>query len=63
MDNIEERINKLLTQIDKNNEDINKIIDMQKEIKERIIELERKLDKNDKQKCKKIRKWWYKSFI
>lgn len=56
MDNIEERINKLLTQIDKNNEDINKIIDMQKEIKERIIELERKLDKNDKQKRKKIRK-------
>ena len=55
MENIEERINRLLTQIDKNNEDIIKIIDMQKEIKKKIIELERKLE-NDKQKRKKFKK-------
>lgn len=48
MDNIEERIDKLLNKIDKINEEIKKLIDNQKENDKKYIELERKLNKNDK---------------
>lgn len=53
---VKERIDKLLNKVDKLNKDIDKIVDIQKELKNKVIELERKLDKNDKQKRKKFRK-------
>lgn len=56
MKNIEERINRLLTQIDKINKEIENLIDKQKENNKKYIELERKLEKNDIKKRKKFRK-------
>lgn len=48
MENIEDKLNKLLNKIDKMDKEIKNIIVMRNEINKKIIELERKLDKNDK---------------
>ena len=47
MKNIEEKLNKLLNKIDKINKEIKNIIVTRNEINEKIIELERKLNKNE----------------
>ena len=47
MENIEDKLNKLLNKIDKMDKEIKNIVVMRNEINKKIIELERKLNKNE----------------